>query len=447
MIEIHPKAAGNFDLKSKDMLSSLKAGHYNGMKKSSFKADLHSVQTISSKDIIGDISHSLKNGFGDTTGFYFIVNGEQTGIYENDYTDLLKLAETIFKVKSVNSHCSFTTIEKILCQWVKEKYCDNNFPNFTEYLVSESKKLMDNFNVLIPISNLCIEHDFKIGKIIFKPISKGIIDLWEDQLLKCNPGKEIDIKKFIESRIRPFQGYTVATISIYAEPERAQEIAHEEAKKSLNMLRIFSSEPLHPKGFSPYAIWGNAHIDESETIMLKGEDYEGLTVKLVDHFSGPEKIDRKTIQLNYETGLKIIDKLIESDSITSFSNDVLDALEIYSRSTIVRNLSDKLIFILVSLESIFLKNSTEAIQQNIGERIAFFTGESIEKRKEIIKCVRAVYTLRSSFIHHGTSIDDHQTMEKFMWIAWITMICLIKATSDYDDRETFLKALEDRKLS
>ena len=57
-------------------------------------------------------------------------------------------------------------------------------------------------------------------------------------------------------------------------------------------------------------------------------------------------------------------------------------------------MADKLVYILASLESILLKNDSEPIQKNLGERMAFLIGPTVEARKTIIANVVETYARR-----------------------------------------------------
>ena len=446
MIKIHSDAAKNFNLKASDLLKKVKGGKPPESTQASFHPEVYIKGTITEKDIVGDISSGMVNGFGNKVAYFFQMNGQEVGIYNEDYKQVSILSEKIFQQKSISRYCSLETIKKLLCEWIKQKYSDPTFFDFYNYLEKEINQSIKQFNVLIPITELSIQKTFKIGKIIFKPIIKELINSWELQLLQRYQDKEADVKNLISKEFRPFQGYTAATISINAESERAKEIAYEETNKALNMLRIFSIAALHPKAYSPCAIWGSTFIDQTRIILFDAEEFHSLNKAIVGFPQRPEILDIEKIKSNYEMGLGIIDKLLDSDSLTPFAQDVLDALTIYSRCTISKNITDKLIYILVSLESIFIRDSSEPIRQNLSERIALFTGKSIEERKVIIKIVRTAYDLRTSFVHHGATIDDFETMENFMLRAWVTITSLIEVTPNFRIREEFLDAIDNKKL-
>src|SRR5690242_9805756 len=97
-----------------------------------------------------------------------------------------------------------------------------------------------------------------------------------------------------------------------------------------------------------------------------------------------------------DAGLKEASNLLTNQNLNPFEKKVLDALFIYARCTTTKDIADKLVYILVALESIFLRNNTEPIQQNLAERIAFFIEKTIEGRRDVIKTVRMTYSIRSA---------------------------------------------------
>ena len=113
----------------------------------------------------------------------------------------------------------------------------------------------------------------------------------------------------------------------------------------------------------------------------------------------------------------------------------------------MRELSDKLVYILVALESLLLKNENEPIQQNIAERMAFVVGQTVDERKSVVKLVKEIYGLRSRFIHHGNTIDDIETLGKFMLHAFVFFINISLNINNFNTKELFIESLEEMKLS
>lgn len=116
---------------------------------------------------------------------------------------------------------------------------------------------------------------------------------------------------------------------------------------------------------------------------------------------------------------------------------------LYSRNSLAREVADKLVYILVSLESILLKDSNEPIMQNIGDRMAFLIGKP-EERLEIVKNVKDVYGLRSSFIHHGKDIsfENIESMKIFMRNSWQVNLFLIYNIYRFKNKLELIKYID-----
>jgi hypothetical protein len=213
------------------------------------------------------------------------------------------------------------------------------------------------------------------------------------------------------------------------------------------MLRIFSASAQEPLSYYPCAVWGSSNISRGYLMVLKEGNLNQLTIKTLDRRPMPEYLDNKTIENLFSAGLNILDKLLQLEERNPFQKKLLDSLILYSRSVVSKDIADKLVYILASLESIFLRNNSEPIQQNLGERIAFLIGDSMDKRKRITRVMRDIYGLRSRFVHHGVSINDYEKMREFMMYAWQAIISLIQISNSVQTMDDLLDELDDRKLS
>lgn len=448
MINLHPDAQNNFNEKAASLISCLKTIPPSPSQKTSFSPDVHVKHHITDKDIIGDISMGAVDWLGNPVAFYFKEGTNRIGIEGEDYKQLLKVAEGLFKIKDIKETVSEKTIQKILCSWIKEKCFNTDFATFTDYLLSEISDIVEEVTAWCPISNLCTQASFRIGKVIFEPITKQIIDKWEQEWMAKDDDNKDAVKKMIDKEYRRFQGYTAATLKIKAEKERANEILIEETSKALSFLRIFTFSASNPRAKSICGIWGSAHIDKAYVLYLKNDnEFNGSSDGIMGAPPRPDVFDQQMIKEAFQAGLATIDRLLNSNSLSAFSTDVLDALLLYSRATLSDDAADKLVYILVALESILLKDSNEPIQQNLSERMAFLIGRSVTHRKEIIQTTKNVYGLRSSFIHHGASISEYGVLEKFMEDAWHAVIQLIVASAHFKTKQDFINMLDERKLS
>ena len=103
--------------------------------------------------------------------------------------------------------------------------------------------------------------------------------------------------------------------------------------------------------------------------------------------------------------------------------------------------------LLASLESLFLRNQDEPIQQNLADRLALITGSDLAERKEIVLTTKRAYGLRSRFIHHAQAIDDLSVMDKFMVYAWRGIYNIIANRNQFATLEALLEKIDERKLA
>src|SRR5439155_23752510 len=84
-------------------------------------------------------------------------------------------------------------------------------------------------------------------------------------------------------------------------------------------------------------------------------------------------------------------KLAANQERTDFQQTLYDALLIYSRNSVAITSADKLVYVLVGLESVLLRNSNEPLGKNIGERMAFLVGDSLDSRQAVVANVDEIY--------------------------------------------------------
>ena len=94
-----------------------------------------------------------------------------------------------------------------------------------------------------------------------------------------------------------------------------------------------------------------------------------------------------------------------------------------------------------------MRNQSEPIQQNLGERIAWLIGKNLEDRKLIVAQVRDVYGVRSRMLHHGQDVGTEPQVTEFLKLAWSALHCVVLNIHRYTCIDQLLEALDNRKLS
>lgn len=301
--------------------------------------------------------------------------------------------------------------------------------------------------IWIPIAETFIQSDLRIGNVILKTISKEVLDQWMDHWGEGICNKEQTKTDFMARYQKKIQGISAATIRLNAEPIRAFEIAVEESEKALSILRIFSPAAVHPRLNTYITLLGKEHIDCYTYFLVNDAKLLSITEGLIDNSGIASALSNDAISRIKSSGLDLLSEILASGPETKFQEQVLDSIFIYSRCPLAKDVADKLIYILVAIESILLKDDNEPIQQNISKRMAYLIGNTVEQRKNVIENVIKIYKLRSSFIHHGQRIEDMDTLLIFMRYARTFFQIIIENITKFKDKQELIDKIEYACLS
>jgi hypothetical protein len=226
------------------------------------------------------------------------------------------------------------------------------------------------------------------------------------------------------------------------------EIAFEETDKTVSILRFFSPANLDPDKICYSAPYGMQHEDRYQYLLVEAGKIVGFESGLTDKASTYWNFSNEDMN-TWAPELRILSTLLKKDRLTDFQTAVLDALIVHSRSLMAKQISDRLIYLLVALESIFLKDTAEVIGEALSLRMAYMRDVSVPERRQIIENVKKAYKLRSLFIHHGKriSVEDKQVLKEFMINAWLSLAALIPLAASEVTKKEFFDNLENRRLA
>jgi len=405
--------------------------------------------TITSKDISGEIEYILRDMSGKKLGRYFAHQEKQIGLENDNHVYFAKLCESIHKAIKPAQAISLAAVEDQVFEWIRERFRGNTQRELIEYIVPELEAKVMELEVWVPIAELRVESDVYVGNVSIRPITEEDIDRWRDERLAHVEDKEkANVTELFGVKLKKrLQGWPAGVIRLIAEPIAAREIALRETKRSLAMLKMFSVAALAPTVTCYSAIMGQENYETVTTFMFKNNLLTSYYQDTVDRGREPWNLDKDFIAQIYEMGLGILSGLLQKTTLTEFQKRIIDSLTLYSQATAEKELSNKLVYLLAALEGMLLKNDTEPIQQNLGERIATLIGKELKDKKDIIKNIKTTYGLRSRFLHHAYTIDDSGELEKFMLNAWLAMNAVIKNHDRFATKEDFVSAIDDRKLA
>jgi hypothetical protein len=449
-LELHPKAVENFDIKILELISQLRF-RLEPKRIPKHNPNLHISGHFDETNIVGDLKLSLQDINGNISARMFGVRGKQLGLFDEDYKKLAQIAENLQKSINPKNVVGVEFISDLIFEWLKDNYFGKNKQSPSEFILSECEKNIEEIEIWIPISHLHIETPFKLGNITFKCITKKFMDAYENSIKPTfiNPDELIRFEHHFERKRSKFQNLAVATMKIEAEREYAYEIVLQETEKTLSILRLFSPTNIHPTKICYCAPVEKQHLDGKVFFVIKDGKVDSETSGFSDKSMERWNLTNQDLNEYAEIGLGFLGSLLHKKDLTDFQEKLLESLYLYSKASLAKNIADRLVYTLVALETMFLKDANEPIQDNISLRMAFMHPVPVEERKLIVKNIRDTYALRSSFIHHGKniSIEDLDTLKKFMIDTWLCMIELVTFASRNVTRQQFFDELETRRLS
>jgi hypothetical protein len=433
----HQNMLASVNSKGSSLLLELKPlkGTHN---KPSFSSEVIPSAVIKESDLVGRFllnSHSSQS---------FMFNGQQIGVEGEAYLLILKLSEQIQRCPRVRDTVSIETVSTNVFRWMEIRYTGESNQELSEHLENVFIDAIKKLKVYIPVAATFLEREILIGQVSLQPLSSAIIKEWR-KVCPVVPEQEDDVNKLFDEISKKFQGYAVGVIEIESEPDYATQLGLREVEKVLSLLRIFSPTNINPQAICPTTVKGKEYTPTTEAIIVGSDSFWQNSSSLKPGF-GHWSIPAEMIQIMEDDGLLRLGQILNSETNTPFQDKVLNALMIYSKSSQETEVEAKLIYIFSAIESLLLKNENEPIQQNISERMAFIVCGDPISRKELIKCTKAAYGLRSKFFHHGHNMSESEVLTEFFTNVWIFFMSVIKNIDKFETKEAFLEALDNIKL-
>jgi len=448
-IKIHPDAEANFNSKSEELLLLI-APHVGEEPRDTFPSEIFIKHTITEKELIGRMAHSLVDFKGNEVARFFEYKGKSVGLKNDAYKAYSKLCEAIQRTSSLSDTVSLTTVKKIVFEWLQGRYEGSINASLLSFAIPQIESKIQPLEILIPIYSLMIQSGFSVGRVKFQPITGALIDEWQSKMVVGRSEEQkARMTEYVQHERIKIQGLAAGILTITAEKERAGQIALEEVERMLNLLRFWEPVNLHPALISHCAILGKQNQQTTNYYVFENSILSSSTASIFDKGYRPWKIDNGFIGVIQQDGLSVINDILSNDKRTILQRTIIDTLQLYSKCGLSVDYSDKLLYLLVTLESLLLKGSSEPIQQNVGERMAFALSPNRLVRMKIVSNFKQVYDLRSKFLHHGNDVESVHVdaLQEFMLNVWNCLRLVIHSHNKFQTREQLIEAIDNVKFA
>ena len=390
---------------------------------------------------------------GKITAIFFEHNKTEVGLMESGYADLVSLAESIQCLNKISDKLSQEFIEEAIFTWLEKKYKNNSeeltFTDSLEALAIEQVQLITTY---IPITRTIVEIPFEFCGVTIENLSKENIEKIFPPIDLVDPKQKDFILTYSKELQEKYRGYAAVKINIECEPKHAVKISTEKAKRVADLLGIYSRAMYKPDIQSFSRIKGDKSAATSSTVFLFSENLQqmnGYSLYDPHPIDVYRQISKSDIENFKKWGLDIHSEIETKEQTSEFEKTVSTFGRLYSKVAFTPDPIEKLIYTLSAIESTLLKNSTEPIQQNLAERLAFLLEEGVSKRKEVIKNVKEVYNIRSKYLHHGKNISSDSTSQLsfFFGNVYRLFFYLLSLTKEIQNKKELFNVIETRKLS
>jgi len=446
-VQIHPEAARRFNELADQIITKITFKPEAAGQAKEFRPDVHPVAQILQQDIIGEIR--VKDSLADTTGRergrFFEHENRSMGLVAKSFESFSHLARRLHDSPDLKETTSYEFILDTAFEWLEGKCKNTQSVSFTEYVVKRAEDEIKDFEIWFPVYRTYLESSFPMGPVVFQTISREMMDECEARIPKPDPATAIAIQSGFARDRSALQACAAAATKVRAERTKALATTRELAENAVGLLRFFSPANWTPKLRSYCTLLGSENVRGTAELFLQGTSVETYHRGALD--SGAYWVLSNSYLSSSPGLLDRLQSLAAAPGNSAFRQAIYDALLIYSRNSIAISPTDKLVYVLVALESILIRGETEPLAKNVGERLAFLVGESKEQRIAVRDNATEIYRHRSGFLHHGRSVKDLEVLTTFMLNAWTCFNVLLVNMDRYQTTDELIEVLEDRKMA
>lgn len=439
-VSFHPEAAKRFDQTGVELRALICEV---SEPKDEPKKDYHlfTPMKFGPENIIGPIRffYSVKDHAGNEVGRIWKNGNRSFGLLDTAYQRAQELATSLGKTPDLRNRTSVAFVFDTVCEWLKDSQLKLSL---TEHVAAVCEAAIMEQEVWIPLYRTYCSFQFSIGSVTFKSISEKMMD---EFFPPERVGSQPELARQNLNRHRSeLQGQLAACVKLTAEDTTAQHLARVAAGEAIALLRFLCPVNWMP-GIRSYCLpLGRERIEIGTELLVRQGHLHNINKSSLE--CGPTAWDLDEAIRHCDEALANLHDLA-SNTKGDYRRRLLDALLLYSRNSVTENTADKLVFVLVALETMLLKNASEPIVKNVGERMAFLIGDTLDARKAVVANIDQTYQLRSAFIHHGESVADLETVGRFLGYAWETFRRLLKRIDRHGTQASLIQELDDRKLT
>jgi hypothetical protein len=329
---------------------------------------------------------------------------------------------------------------------------DLSFENELQLLDRELENFQDSQEIYLAVDGLILNQCFILGDIKFTPGDDCFLDFIQDKFQsRFEKGKRIEHDKLYLENLRndidqEFRGSCVAIISVIGERDRAYEIAKEETRRAVDLLRYTAR--LFARGNDiRIGLRGDYPRSFQRSLIFSEKNY---WLKSESIGANRFEINQNVLDAMKKIGVfKLADDFSKED-LSEFKEAIFKSIHWLSIACIQDKKDNALLYLVIALESLFKQREGKSIQATIVDSVVLILSDQISSHREVIKKIKDLYSKRSGIAHGGTSAAKNITDSDLRFLTQVVVNvierCLIRM-DDFESREELANWNQDPKLS
>lgn len=447
---LHDEAKKRFEEQATDLLRSfvtfVEPQHPSP---TDFTPDIFKSRTITEKDVIGDIQVSWLNGQDELRALTVAEReGQRTGFTEEGVRRLQDLARAMAKVKPFTKTASLEFLQAQIFEWARERRRHRCGTRCVDFVLGQLSSVAAEHRVLIPVSDLYVESPLVVGSVTIATFPEALLEQLEES--RALSALSVEEQMPSPGSVRAmFQGLAAAEACLFGEPIEVIRLATERIELVVGILRFFAPAHLDPKVVSRVARWGYAPQRVAKTFVLgPAGRFSSMAASSIEA-SGKTVISDELKRVLLEAGLEEVRQIVGRDERSKLEDALLEGMVTFGRAALTPDLGERLVWYCAGLESILLKDGSEAIVQNLAERLAVCAYSTNDERTAAVADVRRAYSLRSGFVHRGAEVRtaDREAVARLARHGLRLFMRIAKNTSRYSTKVELIEDVDRLKLS
>lgn len=382
-----------------------------------------------------------------TRSMGFAVGEKNVGLSGADTEKFQELCDNFYQASGWADKYSEGFVSDLLCKVLGELYKSNHTSTGEAALfkhLSDYRAYKKSHFVLVPLFGIALHvPSLKIGRVTIIQPSNSDLEQRLGKNVVLQPGKYI---------LNTLSGNVLAEFEAIAEPIRAKEMAIEETRRALEILR-YGIPFIFKDGYKSLrlnvSIVGDHPDRDCISFVMPSTNTDSMTFTLENNRPAiPLRITEDNVSKLKECGAMDVAAFLEKPlgTLTDIERILLRGLHWFGNALCHGEAENELLSLTTCLETFLTPKDGNPIGTAIAEGIAILLVDTLEDRKKLKKRVKELYGKRSGVSHGGQKAVLESDLVELRDIAKRLICKVITLRSKVPSQKALLEMIEDAKL-